>query len=118
MNANLSALAGIDGEVVDTPIAQLMETPPRCENGKPFTTEAKWYRLSPPLVSEGWEGTETHRYVVVSASDRPDFGICETYIFPCDETGKITGWLELPGSFQGGLDHEAALQGAGYVVVK
>lgn len=72
-----------------------------------FTGDARLYRLSEPL-----DGNE---YVVVSATVAM-FSGPETYIFAADETGKVTGWSELSGSFRGDLDHQAALQGAGYEV--
>ena len=68
------------------------------------------YKLSDPLM--GYE------YVVVSAAkdhrDRHDNMIGETFIFGSDETGKIKSFLELPGSYRGGLDHQKALNDAGY----
>ena len=68
------------------------------------------YKLSEPLV--GYE------YVVVSAAkdfkDQYNNMIGETYIFGSDETGKIKSFLELPGSYKGGLDHQKALNDAGY----
>lgn len=66
------------------------------------------YRLSEPL--------DGHNIVVVSATNVPYSGP-ETYIFPGDDTGKITGWGELEGSYKGGLDHTKALENAGYTVV-
>jgi hypothetical protein len=74
--------------------------------------DARHYRLSEPL-----EGNE---HVVVSAVEHY-FGftpIIETYIFPADEKGKVIGWGELPGSFQGDTNHEKALSRAGYEVSK
>ncbi|MFF2631997.1 hypothetical protein ACFVR6_03850 [Microbacterium sp. NPDC058021] len=71
--------------------------------------EMRLYRLSPPLA--GWE------FVVVSAVAAAfDTGRPETYIFPSSVNGGIAGWGELPGSFQGDMDHEAALSNAGYAV--
>jgi hypothetical protein len=66
------------------------------------------YRLTEPL--------DGHETVAVSAVVAP-FSGPETYIFPCDETGWITAWGELDGSYRGGLDHAAALEAAGYTVV-
>lgn len=48
------------------------------------------------------------RYVVTSASCV--FG-AETYVFHADLQGEITDYLELPGSYQGGLNHVRAIQG-------
>lgn len=35
----------------------------------------------------------------------------ETYVFLCDESGKVSNWLELDGSIRGVLDHQAATDG-------
>ena len=35
----------------------------------------------------------------------------ETYIFACDSEGRVSDWTELPGSFQGGTDHQRAING-------
>jgi len=68
------------------------------------------YKLSDPLM--GYE------YVVVSAAkdhrDNYNNVIGETFIFGSDETGQIKSFLELPGSYKGGLDHQKALNDAGY----
>jgi len=68
------------------------------------------YRLSEPHV--GYE------YVVVSAAkdttDNYSNLVGETFIFGSDETGKIKSFIELPGSYKGGLDHQKALNDAGY----
>lgn len=72
--------------------------------------DARLYRLNEPLSG--------HLYVVVSAVDeRPAYRVHETYIFGADHTGKVTDWGELPGSYKGGTDHEAALRNAGYEVL-
>lgn len=71
-----------------------------------FNGAARLYHLSEPL--------DGHEFVVVSAVVA--YSGPETYIFPADESGKVTGWCELHGSFRGELDHESALEGAGYEV--
>src|SRR5262245_21688983 len=71
------------------------------------------YRRTPAMKDA--DGGET-AYVVVSAADVHGTGP-ETYILAADHTGKITRWLELPGSYRGGLDPACALRGAGYTVV-
>ena len=63
------------------------------------------YRLSEPL--------EGNRYVLVSAVVAM-FSGPETFIFGSDRRGEVKNWLELDGSYQGGLDHEEALRNAGY----
>lgn len=67
--------------------------------------EVKMFRLDPPLYG--------NQLVVVSAATVPYSGP-ETYIFACDGQGKVTDWMELDGSYSGGLDHERALRQAGY----
>jgi hypothetical protein len=55
-------------------------------------------------------------YIVVSAANVP-FSGPETYIFESDSNGNITNWMELEGSYQGGLSHDKALEGGGYVLI-
>ena len=90
-----------------------------------FRGDARLYAISPPLEGHSWDEDEngkyidtTHQYeyVIVSATVVP-FSGPETYIFGADATGKVLGWLELRGSFKGGLDHEKALRGAGYEIL-
>ena len=80
------------------------------KNIKEAKGRACLYKLSEPLV--GYE------YVVVSAArahkDNYNNMIGETFIFGSDQTGKIKSFLELPGSYKGGLDHQKALNDAGY----
>ena len=60
-----------------------------------------------------------HYYVCSRAISRAfDTGQAETYLFPCDEAGDITDWGELPGSFQGEMNHEQAFQNAGYTLIE
>lgn len=74
-----------------------------------FTGDARLYSLSEPIGNK-------YSHVVVSATVVP-FGIGpETYIFPADVDGKVIDWGELDGSFRGALDHEQALNDAGYSV--
>ena len=72
-----------------------------------FTGEARLYRVDPPL--------DGNSFVVVSATVAPYSG-AETYIFPANEDGTVRSWLELDGSYRGGLDHDEALRRAGYTV--
>ncbi len=69
------------------------------------TSDQKLYKMNPPL-----DGCE---YVVVSGVNAMGTGP-ETYIFGADSKGKIRDWDELDGSFRGSIDHEQALQDAGY----
>lgn len=64
------------------------------------------WKVSPPVKYHGGE-TE---FVVTSAATAMMSGP-ETYIFPADESGKILDFLELPGSYRGGLDHDEAIRG-------
>jgi hypothetical protein len=73
--------------------------------------DANLYRVDPPMAYE--DGTT--EYVIVSAVVALYSGP-ETYIFPANESGEVIDWLELPGSFKGGMDHDEALRGAGYEV--
>lgn len=79
-----------------------------------FTGDAKLYKLSEPM-EYGWDEKKKTDFVIVSATN-VIFSGPETYIFPASEDGKIVDWGELDGSFQGGLDHERALAGAGYEI--
>ena len=77
------------------------------KNVKETQGKACLYELSEPLG--GYE------YVVVSAVKGRLTDIDgETLIFGSDETGKIKSFLELPGSYNGGMDHQKALNDAGY----
>ena len=82
----------------------------KTETGKAtFVRELNWrgdahlYKLDPKH-----DGVE---YVVVSAVEA-----YETYIFPADESGNVEEYIEMDGSFRGGLDHAEALRGLGYQV--
>ena len=79
---------------------------------------ASLYQLSEPLegYDYGEDNTPAYTYVIVSAAVVA-FSGPETYIFPASHDGEILNWGELPGSFQGGLDHAAALKRAGYDLV-
>ncbi len=62
------------------------------------------------------EGGNLPEYVAVSAI-RESFAT-ETYIFEANSDGKVLSWTELDGSFRGDTDHDKALQGAGYTVIR
>lgn len=79
-----------------------------------FTGSARLWHCEPPMVSDCDTELVTE-YVVTSATNIP-FSGPETYIFASDSVGHVTCWGELPGSFQGGLDHEEAIRNAGYEV--
>ena len=84
-----------------------MKSAKAIKNMKETQGQACLYELSEPLGGYG--------YVVVSAvksrlTDRDG----ETLIFGSDEVGKIKSFLELPGSYDGGMDQQKALNDAGY----
>lgn len=67
------------------------------------------YRLSRP-ITYGYEHDDSKtQHIVVSATIVEGSGP-ETYIFPADENGVILDWLELPGSYGGGLEHDYAIE--------
>jgi len=76
-----------------------------------WTGRAKLYALSEYI--EFGDGNDKTGFVAVSAAVAYGSGP-ETYIFPTDENGKVLDWGELPGSFQGDLDHDEALFGMGF----
>ena len=78
---------------------------------------ARLYRLQPRFEFTDYDDTTIKvEHVVVSAIVAP-FSGAETYIFKCNKHGENVQFSELPGSFRGALDHEAALDGMGYQVV-
>lgn len=84
--------------------------------------DGRVYALDPPMPVHVWgadHGDECTcaptSHVWISAAVVPYSGP-ETCIFPCDADGDVTDWGELDGSYRGGLDHEAALESAGYEV--
>jgi hypothetical protein len=72
-----------------------------------FTGQAGLYRLSSKVHLDRFDDQGFDHVVVSSvvAYSGP-----ETLIFPADEYG-ILDWLELAGSYRGGLDHLQALEG-------
>ena len=81
--------------------------------------QQRHYKLSEPMEWKDWENDQqcTTDYVIVSSVVAFDTGQPETFIFPSDESGKVTDFRELDGSQRGTLDHEKALVNAGYEVV-
>ena len=83
-----------------------------------FTGKANLYKLSEPVSyykydDDGNEKKHKTSYVVVSATYAM-FSGNETYIFPSNKVGDILSWIELDGSYRGGLNHTEALARAGY----
>lgn len=87
-------------------------------NNKDPNVTQRLYNVDPPMPygRYGDENPETTEFVVVSAAMVLGQGP-ETYIFAATEDGEICDFLELAGSYKGGLDHEKALDNAGYKVV-
>jgi hypothetical protein len=88
-----------------------------------FAGSAKLFKVDPPMEWSRYtaEREEKHKadFVIVSAVVVLFGGVGggpETYIFPSDEEGKVVDWLEMDGSYKGGLSHEKALKNAGYKV--
>jgi hypothetical protein len=74
------------------------------------------YELSEPLEykddDENGEPAKTTRYVLVSAI--AFYPGPETYVFPCDEEGRVRDHIKIRGSYRGGTSHKQALAGLGY----
>lgn len=86
-----------------------------------YPGDARLYKLDPPYNGDDpYTGESVFaEHVIVSAIPVSGFvRTPETYIFPATETGEVTDWGELPGSFQGDMDHERALTGLGYQIVE
>lgn len=86
--------------------------------------DARLYKLDPPMTVSKITGDVDVTYVVVSGIGTSGIGTMgfliqapETLIFESDSSGKVTNWMDLYGSFQGSIDHEMALNNAGYKVV-
>lgn len=74
--------------------------------------DARLYKVTPPVPYKRDGYSIKHKqhssYIVISAVVVM-FSDSETYIFPSDKNGEILDWGELPGSFQGNLDHQQAI---------
>lgn len=79
------------------------------------TGSQKLWPLSEPVTAGYGEDNETTEYVVTSATIAMSSGP-ETYIFASDAEGEITNWGEMTGSFRGELDHEHAIENAGWEI--
>lgn len=86
---------------------------------KNFRGDARVFKLSEPHAYESEDdekAPETYEHVLVSAAIVAFEGP-ETYIFGAkqvDGKWRVNNWVEMDGSFKGALDHEKALQNAGY----
>lgn len=86
------------------------------ELGAEFRGDARLYKLDPPIEDSQWsDGVSKYEYVIVSGVEAM-FSGPETLIFPSDEQGNVVDWGDLDGSFRGDIDHERALNEAGYKV--
>ena len=90
------------------------------ENLEGFQGAVNLYKLDKTLeYSEEWDDEVfSYDYIVISGVKmRSDLmaGLAgngqETFIFPANEDGEVINWAELPGSFQGHVNHEEALEG-------
>ena len=77
------------------------------DNLPDFQGHAALYRMNPPH-----EGNE---FVIASAINALYTGP-ETHLFPADADGQVIDWMEMEGSYRGGLSHARALEGAGYSI--
>lgn len=77
----------------------------------------KLWLLSAPVSVSSWlnNSDEPTEFVVTSAVIALHSGP-ETYIFPSDSSGEVTRFIEMDGSYRGGLNHEQAILGAGWVI--
>lgn len=98
------------------PIAYALKYCVKTPNQNNTTTQIL-YRLEPPLAVD-WPKDRLITHVIVSGSEHPAFNIKETYIFEADATGEVMDWVELPGSFQGEINHAKALANMGYNKVR
>lgn len=84
-----------------------------------MVVEQRWFRPDPPLVDASWDyKQQTEHSLVLCSASNVIFSGPETYIFPCDESGEITGWSELDGSKRGVLNCYRVLEDLGYEIVK
>lgn len=83
-----------------------------------WVSDARLYKLSEatPYNHYGRDDKRTD-YVIISAVVAL-FSGPETFIFPATEVGEPINMLEMTGSFRGGLDHEHALEGMGFVLAE
>jgi len=85
-----------------------------------FTGDARLYELSEPAQYDTpWNDDDppakNTAFVIVSATIGPYSGP-ETYIFPSNSDGEVVDRGELDGSYRGALNHERALNNAGYTL--
>lgn len=88
---------------------RIKDLPPAPRSG---VSQVLW-QLSEP-VDWGWEQDSGSTIYVVTSAIVAIFSGPETYIFPADSDGEIIDWAQLNGSYQGELDHEKAILGAGW----
>lgn len=72
--------------------------------------DQRLYSLSEPYDVKSWaDGTVERTITHVVTSAVSTYSGPETYLFAADEEGDVIDWMELPGSFRGSLDHDAAI---------
>jgi hypothetical protein len=83
-----------------------------------FTGTAKLYKLSEKVpygsLFDELDTPEGETEFVVVSACHAIFSGPETYIFPANEEGEVINWGELPGSYRGDLNHDAALIKMGF----
>jgi hypothetical protein len=71
---------------------------------------------------ESFEETFETKFIVSSAVFVENFftgeRVPETFLFPANENGQITSFLELRGSLNRVFDHEKAIENAGFTIVE
>ncbi len=70
-------------------------------------SEQLW-KMEPPL--------EENEFVITSGVNAFGMGN-ETFIFAASEDGKVTSYLDLPGSCRGEINHSLAIRNAGYTII-
>lgn len=87
----------------------------RSLNDKHGDGSKKLWRLSQPVRTSRDEEDITTTEFVVSSGAYVLFSGPETYLFAATAEGEVAEWSEMSGSFKGALDHEEALERAGWV---
>ena len=84
-----------------------------------FNGHAALYRCEPPIEDYSWDDEKKpEKRALVVASTAYALGRPETYLFPANEAGEITSWVELPGSRKDITSHEEVFSLAGYFFVR
>ena len=77
--------------------------------------EQKLWKVTPAVKYSHYDDDSNQTLVetsyVVTSATVAIFSGPETYIFPANENSDILDWMELSGSYRGGLDHDKAING-------